>query len=184
MFEPYAWHCLVEMRQCRPHHPWLTDAHALKTYCVQGLKAMGLSVLGDLFYQFPDKNPFMQEAPPAGTPSPISPMGFIAPQAGVTQQGGGVTGLVLLGQSHFSIHTWPEYQSVVLDVLLCHTSGPNHDMGAAEASRVPEVQAWLKDLAGFLESQEMGMQAFTRPLGQSQHSVSRKAPEGQAKALA
>lgn len=32
---------------------------------------------------------------------------------------GGVTGLLLLAESHISIHTWPEHQFAAIDIFLC-----------------------------------------------------------------
>lgn len=32
---------------------------------------------------------------------------------------GGVTGVVLLAESHMSIHTWPEYQYAAVDIFMC-----------------------------------------------------------------
>jgi S-adenosylmethionine decarboxylase len=34
--------------------------------------------------------------------------------------GGGVTGVVMLAESHLSIHTWPEKRFVTLDVFVCN----------------------------------------------------------------
>jgi len=39
--------------------------------------------------------------------------------------GGGVTGVVLLAESHLAVHTWPELQAVTLDVYVCNFSGDN-----------------------------------------------------------
>ena len=41
--------------------------------------------------------------------------------------GGGVTGAVVLAESHLAIHTWPELESVTLDVYVCNFTQPNDD---------------------------------------------------------
>lgn len=38
---------------------------------------------------------------------------------------GGFTGVVILAESHVSIHTWPELQCLMLDVYLCNYSRDN-----------------------------------------------------------
>jgi S-adenosylmethionine decarboxylase len=40
---------------------------------------------------------------------------------------GGVTGMVVLAESHLSIHTWPEENYVTLDVYVCNYSTDNRD---------------------------------------------------------
>jgi spermidine synthase/S-adenosylmethionine decarboxylase len=39
--------------------------------------------------------------------------------------GAGVTGTVVLAESHLAIHTWPEIAAVTLDVYVCNFSGDN-----------------------------------------------------------
>lgn len=39
--------------------------------------------------------------------------------------GGGVTGIVVLAESHLAIHTWPEDRYVTLDVFVCNYSRDN-----------------------------------------------------------
>lgn len=39
--------------------------------------------------------------------------------------GGGVTGVVLLAESHLAVHTWPELGAVTIDVYVCNFSGDN-----------------------------------------------------------
>ncbi len=39
--------------------------------------------------------------------------------------GGGVTGVVLLAESHLAVHTWPELGTVTIDVYVCNFSGDN-----------------------------------------------------------
>ena len=38
---------------------------------------------------------------------------------------GGITGVVVLAESHLSIHTWPETAYVTIDVYVCNYSGDN-----------------------------------------------------------
>ena len=40
-------------------------------------------------------------------------------------EGGGVTGVVVLAESHLAIHTWPEAGYVTLDVYVCNYSANN-----------------------------------------------------------
>jgi S-adenosylmethionine decarboxylase len=42
----------------------------------------------------------------------------------------GVTGVVLLAESHLALHTWPEFGTVTLDVYVC-----NHRRDASESAR-------------------------------------------------
>ncbi len=44
--------------------------------------------------------------------------------------GCGVTGVVLLAESHISIHTWPEHALAAVDIFVC---GPHADADAALA---------------------------------------------------
>lgn len=38
---------------------------------------------------------------------------------------GGVTGVVLLAESHLAVHTWPEMAAVTLDVYVCNYGADN-----------------------------------------------------------
>lgn len=38
---------------------------------------------------------------------------------------GGVTGMVLLAESHVAVHTWPELGAATLDVYVCNLGGDN-----------------------------------------------------------
>lgn len=40
-------------------------------------------------------------------------------------EGGGVTGALLLAESHVALHTWPELGSATLDVYVCNYQGDN-----------------------------------------------------------
>ncbi|HEY4066441.1 MAG TPA: adenosylmethionine decarboxylase [Burkholderiaceae bacterium] len=39
--------------------------------------------------------------------------------------GGGVTGVVLLAESHLAVHTWPELGAVTLDAYVCNFGADN-----------------------------------------------------------
>jgi spermidine synthase len=43
----------------------------------------------------------------------------------------GVTGVVLLGESHCAIHTWPEKKSVTIDIYVCNSKSDNFSKAEA-----------------------------------------------------
>ena len=43
----------------------------------------------------------------------------------------GVTGMVLLAESHLAVHTWPELESVTLDVYVCNYGCDNSERAHA-----------------------------------------------------
>jgi S-adenosylmethionine decarboxylase len=47
-------------------------------------------------------------------------------------EGEGVTGLVLLAESHISIHTWPEYKFAAVDIFMCGDSKPRKALEVIE----------------------------------------------------
>ena len=44
---------------------------------------------------------------------------FVASKFHHFSEGGGVTGVVLLAESHISIHTWPELEYAAIDIFMC-----------------------------------------------------------------
>lgn len=52
----------------------------------------------------------------------LTPVGSLFHSFGA---GGGVTGVVVLAESHLSVHTWPESGYVTLDVFVCNHSADN-----------------------------------------------------------
>ncbi len=65
---------------------------------------------------------------------------------------GGVTGVVLLAESHLAVHTWPERGAVTLDAYVCNLSSDNSaaaqglvdQLIAAFAPRHVQRQRWLR----------------------------------------
>lgn len=92
-------HLIADIYRCRPTGELLTRRDALEELCVSECRNAGLTPLGAYFYQFEDQ---------AGAPA-------------------GVTGTVVLAESHLAIHTWPETGDVTLDVYVCNFSRDNSD---------------------------------------------------------
>jgi spermidine synthase len=86
-------HIVANLYRCRGDARYLTDAAPLRQFCLERIDAAGLTVLGELFHQFPGAD---------------------------SATGGGVTGCVVLAESHLALHTWPELGAVTLDVYVCN----------------------------------------------------------------
>jgi spermidine synthase len=91
---------------CQGNSGLLIDAQALGELCRQSVANAELTIVDEKFFAFPDYQ---------GLKS-------------------GVTGAVLLAESHLAIHTWPERNSVTLDVYVCNFSTDN----SAKAERLME----------------------------------------------
>lgn len=90
-------HLIGDLYRCACLPSLLHDAAALETLCVDSCRAAGLTPVGRLFHTF----------------------------AGANGESAGVTGAVVLAESHLAIHTWPETASVTLDLYVCNFSGDN-----------------------------------------------------------
>lgn len=90
-------HLIADLHDCRCAPGLLLDAAGLEVLCVDACSRHGLTVVGRLFHAFRDA---------AGQPA-------------------GVTGTVVLAESHLAVHTWPEVGGVTLDVYVCNFSDDN-----------------------------------------------------------
>ena len=106
-------HLTADLRGCDPAQAPMCDPAALRTLCVEAVAAAGLGAVAELFHRF--------------TPAP-----------GATQSG--VTGVVLLAESHLAVHTWPELGAVTLDVYVCNLGADNS--ARAEALLLALVRAF------------------------------------------
>jgi S-adenosylmethionine decarboxylase len=79
----------------------MTDAQALRALCLSAVAAAGLSPVGELFHRFPPLTSALSNEPQ------------------------GITGVVLLAESHVAVHTWPERGAVTLDVYVCNLEADN-----------------------------------------------------------
>lgn len=50
----------------------------------------------------------------------------------------GVTGVVMLAESHISIHTWPEYGYAAADIFMCGSANPHLAYAALQRALTPE----------------------------------------------
>ena len=85
-------HLTADLFDCRSSRELMADRGVLQEDCIRLERRSGLTVVGDDFHQF----------------------------ASVDGEPGGVTGLVLLAESHLAVHTWPELNAVTLDVYVCN----------------------------------------------------------------
>jgi S-adenosylmethionine decarboxylase len=52
----------------------------------------------------------------------------------------GITGVVLLAESHISIHTWPESEFAAVDIFMCGTANPQRALEALVEALSPTQQ--------------------------------------------
>jgi len=56
---------------------------------------------------------------------------------------GGVTGVLILAESHITVHTWPEYAYAAFDIFMCGEARPR-DAAAVIAARFPAAHVDIK----------------------------------------
>jgi S-adenosylmethionine decarboxylase len=98
-------HLTADLHRCDGDPHLLTDAAALQRLCLASVEASGLRAVAQLFHPF-------DAGSSDGVPA------------------GGVTGVVLLAESHLAVHTWPERGVVTLDVYVCNLGRDNADSAA------------------------------------------------------
>jgi S-adenosylmethionine decarboxylase len=92
-------HLTADLCGCPATLPLMTDSASLRHACSNAVQSAGLTVVAELFHAFA---PHPQIAGPAG-----------------------VTGVLLLAESHLAVHTWPESGTVTLDVYVCNLGEDN-----------------------------------------------------------
>lgn len=50
----------------------------------------------------------------------------------------GVSGVAMIAESHISIHTWPEYQYVAIDIFMCGDKDPYKAIGPLKKNFQPK----------------------------------------------
>ncbi|MCX8085449.1 MAG: polyamine aminopropyltransferase [Rhodocyclaceae bacterium] len=97
-------HLTADLYQCGCDLSLLVDAERLAELCRAHTLDVGLTLVDEKWFTFPEYN---------GQP-------------------GGVTGMLLLAESHLAVHTWPERKGVTLDVYVCNFCQDN----SAKAERL------------------------------------------------
>lgn len=118
-------HLTADLSGCPVHHPWMTQAAVLRQACMDSVALVGLKAVGECFHEFPPTQPGLR---------------------------GGVTGMVLLAESHLAVHTWPENGHVTLDVFVCNLGRDNSQ----------RAQALMDQLTQGFEAQAVHAQALRR----------------------
>ncbi|MBA4217464.1 MAG: adenosylmethionine decarboxylase [Proteobacteria bacterium] len=91
-------HLTADLRGVDPALALMTDPAALAKACGRAVRTAGLSGVAELMHRF-----------------------------GPVDGQSGITGVVLLAESHLAVHTWPELGAVTLDVYVCNYGGDNSD---------------------------------------------------------
>lgn len=106
-------HLIADLYACGCPTPVLLDRDVLEQRCIQYCADAGLTPLGAYFYQFTHDS----------------------------GEKAGVTGTVVLAESHVAIHTWPETRAVTLDIYVCNFSRDNSDRARTVYHRLIELLA-------------------------------------------
>jgi len=80
----------------------MTDTASLRSLCLAAVAHSGLTPVGELFHRF-----------------------VPAPAPARSDEPSGITGVVLLAESHLAVHTWPELEAATLDVYVCNLGADN-----------------------------------------------------------
>jgi S-adenosylmethionine decarboxylase len=99
-------HLTADLYGCAHGTAALTQAATLRALCLEAVHAAALRPVGELFHSFTAAAP-------------------------VTAEPQGVTGVVLLAESHLTVHTWPERGAVTLDVYVCNDAA-DHSQAAEQ----------------------------------------------------
>ena len=90
-------HLTGDLFDCSCQAALLTDLETLSKTCRDATNASRLTIVDQAWHRFPEWN----------------------------GEAGGITGTLLLAESHLAIHTWPERSGVTLDVYVCNFTDDN-----------------------------------------------------------
>lgn len=90
-------HILADLYQCEGSAQYFTSEFEVRARTLAMIKSSGFKIVASRFHKF----------------------------GGASAGGGGVTGVVIVSESHITIHTWPERRFVNLDIFFCNYTRDN-----------------------------------------------------------
>src|SRR4030095_15567191 len=105
-------HLTADLHGCSAAAPAMIEPDALRALCVAAVEPAGLEAVADVFHRY--------------DPAPGSAPGAPA----------GITGVVLLAESHLAVHTWAELGAATLDVYVCNLGRDNSAKAKALLGRL------------------------------------------------
>lgn len=91
-------HILADFHQCAGDKKYLTNKFLVREKTLRLIKRSGFQIVASRFHKF---------------------SGIDHPDIG------GITGVIIVSESHITIHTWPEREFVNIDVFFCNYTRDN-----------------------------------------------------------
>ena len=104
-------HILADLYQCGGELKYFTNKSRARSKVLSMIRRAGFKIVASRFHKFSSiGNDFAR----------------LRPAKSLTMAGeGGITGVVIVSESHLAIHTWPEKKFVNLDVFFCNYTRDN-----------------------------------------------------------
>ncbi len=90
-------HILADLYECEGDQKYFTGKARVRAKALAMIRRVGFTIIASRFHKF-SANP---------------------------HEDGGITGVIIVSESHLTIHTWPEKRYVNLDVFFCNYSRNN-----------------------------------------------------------
>lgn len=114
IFMKRSLHILADLFDCRGENKYFNDKGAVRQKMLRVVKKAGFKIVASRFHKF------------AGAArSALIGSGRGAPNKIEEPDEGGITGVIIVSESHIMIHTWPERRFVNIDVFFCNYTQDN-----------------------------------------------------------